>query len=241
MISTRNIITGAVIASSLVLPFATQAAGPARHGAAFTELKNSAVKPNLKTPAKKNAEKMKTKMPKNAVIGTVAAVNGSSITLTGLDGTTYTIDASNAKLAQSASSQLTISNIQVGDKISAAGTVTGTSVVAKMISDSSFMGRNIFNGTVTAVSGSSATISSMKKTTYTVDMSQASITRMSRPATKGAKPAPTTLSASDVKIGDRLMIVGTLSGSTINATKINDPGSAMNRFESLRDSHFGKK
>lgn len=86
---------------------------------------------------------------KSGTTGTVAVVNGNSITLTGKNGTTYTIDASNAsikKIAASssantppASSNISVSDIKVGDNLMVqGGTTSGTTVTATSITDGTF-------------------------------------------------------------------------------------------------------
>ncbi len=232
MISSKHLISGAVIASSLVLPIASQAQ------TIKTPVHKTVMHAIKKPLVKKDTTKTETPhINKYGVSGAVASINGTTLTITGSNNTTYTVDASQAKFSESAASQYTIANIQVGDKVSVSGTVTGTNVVAKSVFDSSLMSRTMFSGTVTAISGSTITITGMNKTTYTVDASQAAITRMQRPTTKGAKATPTTLAITDVKVGDRLMINGTINGTAISATKISDPGSfkggMMGRFRGM--------
>ena len=72
------------------------------------------------------------------VFGTVEAVNGSYVTISSvLRGatTTYTIDASAAKIIKSGSATTTISDIVVGDKILVKGNISGTNVSAETITD----------------------------------------------------------------------------------------------------------
>jgi len=65
--------------------------------------------------------------------GTVSAVNGNTITLTGKDGKTYTVDASSASVKKVVTSS--VSDIAVGDTLEVSGTTTGTSITAKSITD----------------------------------------------------------------------------------------------------------
>jgi hypothetical protein len=160
---------------------------------------------------------------KHIISGTVASVSGTTLTVTGTDGTVYSVDASSAKLLESMSiTSLTLANIQMGDKVTVVGTITGTNVVAKGVTDRSFLGRNVFMGKVTAVSGSMITISSMVNkvvTTYTIDATTATLK-------KGVgKGAPTTIVLTDIVVGDRITAVGTLSGTTVSATAVTDMGS----------------
>jgi len=65
------------------------------------------------------------------VVGTVTAINGNSITVTGPNNTTYTVDASGAKFEKVVTAS--ISDIKVGDTIGAHGTTTGQTVTAQHI------------------------------------------------------------------------------------------------------------
>jgi hypothetical protein len=87
--------------------------------------------------------------------GTVTAINGNSITLTGGSKynatTTYTVDATNAKImkmpikttppVRPIPTVISVSQIQVGDTLMVQGTVNGSSVTATSILDGTFGGR----------------------------------------------------------------------------------------------------
>jgi len=66
-------------------------------------------------------------------MGTVSAVNGSTITVSGMDGTSYTVDASSALVKRMVDGAL--SDVTIGDKIGVHGIVSGTNVTAKQIMD----------------------------------------------------------------------------------------------------------
>jgi hypothetical protein len=73
-------------------------------------------------------------------------------------------------------------------------------------------------GTVSAVSGNIITLTSKMKnatTTYSVDATNAIIT-------KGIGKSTTTITASGITVGDRLVVQGTVSGTSITATSIRD-------------------
>ncbi len=171
-----------------------------------------------------NEKLPRTAFQNHGITGTVASINGSSITLTA-SSTTYTIDASNAKFNQgfaAAGTTFTISNIQTGDRLMVQGTVSGTNVTATSIRDASVMGRNLFSGAVTAINGSSITLQSRgmrnsTPTTYTVDASNATIT-------KGMGTTATTITVGTIAVKDHLMVAGTLSGTNITATSVTDVG-----------------
>lgn len=67
------------------------------------------------------------------VVGTVSAVNGSTITVTGKDGVSYTVNAGSASVKKVITG--TLSDVVIGDTIGVQGTVSGTSVTATTIMD----------------------------------------------------------------------------------------------------------
>ena len=179
-------------------------------------------------------------MMQPAAFGTVTAVNGNTITLTSQANaqnsaaTTYTIDATNAKVSKNRASS-SVSAIAVGDKVMVMGTTSGTNIVATSINDGVMMGMggqggihaNGVGGTVSAISGNTITLtakqfqrptaaatsnaSSPTTVTYTVDATNATVQK------SGA-----TSSVSSIAVGDTLMVQGTVSGTNVTATKIND-------------------
>lgn len=206
------IIAGVVIFSAAALPLASYAHGAIAKGSSHRG------KPPLQAAFKPAADDG----TKHYVSGTVATVNGITLTVTGVDGITYSIDASSAKLFEPfGAPDLTLASIQIGDKVTIMGTITGTNVAAKGVTDQSFIGRNVFMGKVTAVNGSMITIDSLANkttTTYTVDVSAATLK-------KGVgRGAPTTIVVTDIAVGDRITAVGTLSGTTVSATFVTDMG-----------------
>ncbi len=66
-------------------------------------------------------------------IGTVSAVSGNTITLTGKDGVTYKVEAGSANVKKV--STINVSNIAVGDTLMVAGDKSGTTITAKNIMD----------------------------------------------------------------------------------------------------------
>ena len=71
-------------------------------------------------------------------MGTVTAVDGSSITATGWNKTTYTINVGAAKLVKGMgkdAATIALSDIKPGDRISAVGAVSGTTVAAMSVRD----------------------------------------------------------------------------------------------------------
>ncbi len=150
------------------------------------------------------------------VSGTVVSVNGSSIVITDRKNTTYTVDATNAKFGgMGVENSLTLAGILVGDKINARGTISGTTVSALSISDMSYVARTVFSGKVTAINGTSITLSQKNNTSLTVNVGSATVT-------KGFGKNAKTIAIGDIVVGDRLTAIGTLSGTTVTATKAED-------------------
>lgn len=156
---------------------------------------------------------------KNGISGTVTAVNGNSLSVSGKNGTTYTVDATNATVKKAGSS-IQVSSIAVGDVVMVRGTVSGTSVTATAIMDGvprmGMGNKNGIAGTVTAVSGTTITLTSRNGTVYAIDASSAKLTTGFR--------AKTPITVSDVKVGDLIVASGTVSGTSVVATTVNDNG-----------------
>jgi len=81
-------------------------------------------------------------------------------------------------------------------------------------------------GTVTAVSSNTITVTDKRTgASYIVDASSAAIDKFAPPAA-GAKPAgkptPTVITLSQISVGDKVTIQGTVNGNNIVATKITD-------------------
>lgn len=77
------------------------------------------------------------------------------------------------------------------------------------------MVRPVVSGTVGTVSGNTFTVTDTKNTVYTVDDTNAKIT-------KGFGKTVQTLTAADIKSGDKLVVMGTVSGTAVAATAIID-------------------
>jgi len=166
------------------------------------------------------------------VFGTVTAINGTNITLSGKQngpqGTStvsYVVDASHASVYKNKNSVLKISDIKIGDKIFVEGAVNGTSVTATTIfdsqfemkdrngkSDKEFRNSTGLIGAVTAINGTTLTIVGVQghggiaaTTTYTIDAGSAVVY-------SGNKNGTTSLSS--IQMGDKVYINGTTTGTT---------------------------
>ena len=178
-----------------------------------------------------------------AAFGTVTAVNGNTISISGQnfkDQTTQTltIDATNAKITKNKIAG-TIGSILVGDKIMVVGTLNGTTIIATQINDGIMMGgkrmmeqgtenknglnmqniptgngQPIVGGTVSAITGTTITLTNTSGATYTVDASNAKITK------QGTQNATIT----NVTANDTVIVQGTVNGQNVTAVSILDNG-----------------
>jgi hypothetical protein len=182
-------------------------------------------------------------MMKPGVFGKVTVVSGNIITVAGKSGfgtnatnVTYTVDATNATVMKNGATS-SVSNIAVGDSISAQGTLTGTNLVATTIRDGAIPagqgkgsgqgtppftgnGEPIVAGSVTAVSGNTITITNKSNVTYTIDATNAKITK-----------GPNTSTISDVAVGDMIVAQGTVNGNAVVATSVIDQSKAGNNSQ----------
>jgi len=176
------------------------------------------------------------------VVGKVSAISGNIITIIGKQGfnktgtnttTTFTVDATNAKLLRG-NTVITLSNIAVGDTVVVQGTVTGTNVVATIIRDGKMgagnsddnnqalmqiqgNGQPVIAGTISAINGSTLTVTN-SSVTYTVNAINSKIVQ-----------GKTTILTSDVKIGDSVIVQGTINGTSVVASIIFDQNNPANK------------
>ncbi len=175
-------------------------------------------------------------MGKPGIVGMVSAVSGTTITVTsknkmksegsaGTQTTTiYTVDASKATVAKNGATSA-ISAIAVGDTIMVQGTITGTNIVATAIRDGvrpglekqdlsqiQGNGQPIVAGKVTALSGSSITITNASNVTYTIDATNA----------KFAVNGVVNPTISNVAVGDSVVVQGIINGNAVTASSVID-------------------
>lgn len=147
--------------------------------------------------------------------GKITAISGTTIMVSGLNGETYTVDAANAKVVKGKDTAATLADLKVGDIIAAEGTVSGTSVAATEIHLGFPGGKMIMHGrgpgvmgTVSSVAGNTLAVIGQDGKTYTVDVSGATIQKT------------VTITASDIKAGDTIGVMGDVSGNTITAKHV---------------------
>ena len=247
-----TVATGLALAASVALPAFAQKDNDAKGnpGQENNQQGRSSVAPGrMMGGGKENNRGVGTVNGQNdmmgrGVFGVVASVSGTTITLNALQRvgsttatTTFTVDASKATVRKNNATS-TVSAILVGDKIVVQGTVTGTSVVAKAIFDgigpmmggqddkgnqrnrpgmasstASFMGNGqpVIAGSISAINGNTLTVTTMASTTYTVDASNAKILQ-----------GPNAVSLSTLTVGEKVIIQGTINGTSVIATTVID-------------------
>jgi hypothetical protein len=180
------------------------------------------------------------------IFGIVSAINGANLTVTSkgfgqnTTQTTYTVDATNAAVTKNGSTS-SLGNVSVGDTVSVQGTVSGTNVTATTIRDGVIgrkgmrggqnnvpktpiiqgNGQPVVGGTVASINGTSLTITNASNVTYTVDTSGATI-----------KKDNATSTVSNISVGDRVIVQGTVNGTSITASSIIDQGVAPSNTNS---------
>lgn len=143
-------------------------------------------------------------------LGVVTNVNGDTLTMTGFDGATHTVSVDSSTRYQKAGQSAALSDVTSGTAIVAEGKLNGDgSLNAVLIT----IQLPRLSGQVSAVSGSSITISGRGGNTYTVTTSS---------NTTYVNPDGTSASASAVKSGVGIVAEGTLSadGKTLSALRI---------------------
>jgi len=159
--------------------------------------------------------------------------------------TTYTVDATNATVTKDGQAS-TVSAIAVGDFVVVEGSVNAMSVTATSIRDGAVPmpgpsgggwghasstppfasttppftgnGEPIVGGTISAISGSTLTVSTKAGVSYTVDAGSATI----------AKPGTQSATLSNVSVGDNVVVQGAVSGTSVTASSVLDQSAAAN-------------
>lgn len=149
----------------------------------------------------------------------------------------YTVNASGAKVYKNGATS-TIASVATGDTVMVQGTVSGTTVTATVVRDgtgkagmsggkgfargaSSTLpvspikgnGEPVVGGNITAINGTTLTVTNASNVTYTVDASSATIVK-----------GNATSSISNAAIGDSVVVQGTVNGTSITASSVIDQG-----------------
>jgi len=155
--------------------------------------------------------------------------------------TVYTVDASNAMVYKgSATSTVSVGSIATGDTVMVQGTVSGTNVAATVIRDGVLgtmggkgfgghsasstprtmptpviqgNGEPVIGGAVTAISGSTLTVTNASNVTYTIDVTNATLVKNG-----------TSTTLTNIAVGDTLVVQGTVNGTSVTASSVIDQG-----------------
>lgn len=216
----QHLLAGAVIASAA----ATPAAGVPAHVA-----KNLHKMPTAVQRIGNHGQEFREF--KDMTGGKVTAVNGSSVSIEGRDKTVFTVDATNAKVSHGDPRNPTIiavSDLKVGDMAMVRGPLNGAAITATEVHVMGlppgnhpfivkFGEKPTAGGNVTAVNGSTLSIQGRDGQAITIDATTAKVS-------KGFRDDATTISVSDILVGDMVMTHGTLNGTTVIATDVTDMG-----------------
>src|ERR1035437_542547 len=180
------------------------------------------------------------------VFGTVSAVSGNIITLTGKQGfgtsvattpTTFMVDATNAKIMKN-NVLGTITSILVGDTIMAQGTLTGTNLIATMIRDGQ-IGKGMIRGgpngngkqsgktpPVSPIIGNgqpvvAGTVSIISGSTITIT-NKSNVSYTIDATNAKVVQGQNTITVSGVTVGDMVIAQGTINGNSVVATSVID-------------------
>jgi len=166
----------------------------------------------------------------STISGTVVSVSGQSIALTGSNSTSYTVDATNAKILRKYGASLAIADIQTGDSLNVRGTVSGGNVTATTIRDMSQQQVNAtFSGTVVSVNGSSFVLATRQRGSQTINTTS---------STTFKENGQTSVSMGNVTVGENVMASGvwdstnkTVAASSVTIVVKN--GSVTGVFQSV--------
>ena len=183
------------------------------------------------------------------VFGTVASVSGNIITVTSTHGTgtnvtttTYTIDATNAKITKNNVAGA-ISDVVAGDTVMARGTLTGTNLVATTVRDGQVgkgargdkAGKNktgnentdsAQNLTAPLITGNgepiiAGTIASISGSAVTVT-NKSNVTYTVDASSAKIVEGANMITISNMAVGDMIIVQGTVNGTNVTASSIID-------------------
>ena len=171
---------------------------------------------NATTFAAENISKARFKTRVPAIVGTVASINGSNITLNTKKGGIYIVDASNTTIMKS-TSQIKMSDVSSGDTLMVIGEINNNNIKATKIVDGIVKSTNFkatyFVGKITSINGSTFLIQPIGKKQPLNEIIKSDGNTI---YTKGGKPS----SLADIALGQTVIITGTESGDTITAASI---------------------
>ncbi len=191
-----------------------------------------------------------------ATFGTIAAIDGSTLTVTTQAGASTTVKTTSSTVVTTSATG-TVADISNGDHLVVIGTTSGTTVAASRIVDrgpatdtfggpgaggppsgmnapSGASGGNFgvggfapVTGTVAAVDGSTVTLTTTAGTTVKVTTSSSTAVEVDK-----------TITVSQLQTGEQVVVSGTTSGSTVTATRIRE-GTDLGGFRGPGSSSGG--
>lgn len=252
-----SLAIGSLLASTLYVPLASAESGSMNQNQNWSKGMGMRGEDG-REQKENNGRGMPMRQP--GVFGTVTAINGNIISVSGKllkSGTStsnststnviYAVDATNAKIIKNNATS-SISSVLVNDTVRVQGTVSGTNVSATIIHDGAIMngrmgdvGRK--NNGVDAIVGDGNPIVGGKVTALSgnsITIKNASNVTYTVDATnaKIVKQGATS-TISSILVGDNLMVQGPVSGSSITATFVRDQGVDQNN--NLTENKDGKE
>ncbi len=146
--------------------------------------------------------------------GTVTAVSGSTITIQTKDNKTLTVQAATAKIIRIPRTEISVSNIAVGDMVHVTGTKSNSTINASVVYDlSSNLKPAKAKGTVTSIDGNTMTVQTKDNKTATVN-----VTADTQVVTSNNQTGTT----ADVQVGSKVKLFGLWDNilNVFNALKI---------------------
>ncbi len=181
---------------------------------------------------------------------TITAKDWHRRSTTNTTPTTYTVNATNASVTKNGVSS-PFAAIAVGDSVIVRGTVSGTNVTATSIFDgvkkirpgampgrklgmgfasSTIIGNGqpVIGGNVTAIEGTTLTVTNKSGVTYMVNITSATVSK------KGVADA----TVSDIAVDDNVLIQGTVNGTSVTATSVVDQGTTPTTKTATRGTNL---
>ncbi len=144
--------------------------------------------------------------------GTVSAVDGYSVVFTTANGVSYTADATNSKIT-SRGKEISVSNIEIGDKVATVGVVSGNNIVASTIVHTTVAPKNVqYQGKVIALEGDTLTLQISAKKTQNIDIVAGTVFKIN---SKTAQRTDLTVGA-NVQVAAILYKTGQITAKTVN-------------------------
>jgi len=144
--------------------------------------------------------------------GTVSAVDGYSVVFSTAKGISYTADATNSKITRRGK-EIPVSNIEVGDKVSIVGVVSGSNMVASTIVHTIVPPKNVqYQGKVIVLKGDTSTLQISAKKTQNIDIIETTVFKIN---SKPAQRADLTFGAT-VQVAAILYKTGKITAKSIN-------------------------